>query len=115
MNDRDAFPSYETDLRSRGERRVLACLLRRNESLRHCAWLMPQHFSCDQNGMIFAAIRALMAQGRVANKETVFAHLREKFPRYHVSAPYFHALGELPAHTSHIGYYAAKLREDIHV
>lgn len=106
MND---VPSYETDLRSRGERRVLACLLRRNESLCHCSWLLPAHFSSDRDGMIFAAIRSLMAQGRIANMKTVYQYLRETYPRYHISPAYFYALDDLPVHTSHIGFYAAKM------
>ncbi|KXU94185.1 hypothetical protein CR51_27325 [Caballeronia megalochromosomata] len=103
--------SYETDLRSRGERRVLACLLRRNESICHCSWLMPHHFSSDQDGMIFAAIRSLMAQGRVADIETVFDYLHSTFPRYHASSAYLLALDDLEVHTSHCGHYAAVMRD----
>ncbi|MDR5790307.1 DnaB-like helicase N-terminal domain-containing protein [Caballeronia sp. LP003] len=107
----EGFPSYETDLQSRGERRVLACLLRRNDAICHCAWLMPSHFSSDLNGMIFAAIRALMARGERADLESVYAYLHETYPRYHVKPAYFYALDELDVHTSHIGSYAAKMRE----
>ncbi|MCG7403042.1 DnaB-like helicase N-terminal domain-containing protein [Caballeronia zhejiangensis] len=110
----EGFPSYETDLQSRGERRVLACLLRKNHAICHCAWLMPRHFSSDLNGMIFAAIRALMARDQRANSESVYTYLRETFPRYHVKPAYFHALEDLDVQVSHIGSYAAKMREAGH-
>lgn len=105
------FPAYETDLRSRGERRVLACLLRKNDAICHCAWLMPHRFSHDLDGMIFAAIRSLMARGQRADIETVFEFMRETSPRYHLSAAYLYALDDLDVTTSHCGHYAAALLE----
>jgi replicative DNA helicase len=101
--------NFEDDLRSRAEQRVLACLMRKNELICHCSWLMPHHFSHDQHGMIFIAIRSLMAQGRVADIETVFDFIGETHPRYHASAAYMLALDDLDVTASHIGYYAGKL------
>ncbi|WP_042312335.1 DnaB-like helicase N-terminal domain-containing protein [Paraburkholderia terrae] len=102
--------NYENDLQTRGEQRVLACLLQRNEALCHCMNLTPCHFSHDQHGMIFRAIRALLSQGRVADEWSVFAFLREVYPRYHVSSVYLIALRHMAVHTSNCGYYASKLQ-----
>ncbi|SAL05987.1 hypothetical protein AWB78_07811 [Caballeronia calidae] len=101
---------FEDDIRTRAEQRVLACLLRKNIALCHCSWLMPHYFSHDQHGMIFAAIRSLIAQGRVADMETVFWYLDETYPRFHVSGDYLAFLAEdLDVTVVHCGYYAAKL------
>ncbi|BAO89050.1 DnaB-like helicase N-terminal domain-containing protein [Caballeronia cordobensis] len=103
--------TLENDLRTRAEQRVLACLLRKNMAICHCSWLMPSHFSHDQHGVIFAAIRSIMAEGGRADIETVFERIRETHPRFYANAAYLTALDDLDVHTSHIGYYAGKLLE----
>ncbi|MGF6877385.1 DnaB-like helicase N-terminal domain-containing protein [Paraburkholderia sp. MM5477-R1] len=104
---------FETDRRTRGEQRVLACLLQRNQSLLHCAGLIPRHFSHDQHGMIFAAIRVLIAQGVVADPQSVLAFLCDAWPRNHWSADYLHMLADLPVRPSNCGYYAMVMFEEL--
>jgi replicative DNA helicase len=105
----DAVANHiEQDLRSRGEQRVLSALMRDSGSIRHCMALEPSHFSHDVHGVIFAAIKQLIARDEPVSAHAIFETMCKR-GGFAWCFPYLLAIQSVPALPSHVGYYACPL------
>ncbi len=102
---------FESDRNTRAEQRVLSCLLRDADCLRHCAQIKANDFSHDAHGQIYMAIRTLIAHGTPVCIENVYEYLNTPRKRRFgaVSMEYLVTLVNMGAPISHVGYYAGAM------